>query len=64
MKIVFTGLPLVWEKSGKFKVREKSGKFRVLKKVREIGCWSGKFRGFGRYFIHADDAMLIGGAVI
>ena len=31
-----TGLPLVREKSGKFKVREKSGNFGILKKVREI----------------------------
>ena len=51
-----SGLPLVREKSGKFKVREfliKSGKFRILKKVREICRWSGKFRCFGRHSIHA-----------
>ncbi len=41
--VPFLGLPLVREKSGKFKVREKSGncvlgsgKFGILRKVREI----------------------------
>ena len=40
------GLPLVREKSGKFKVREFcnwSGKFGILRKVREFWNWSGKF---------------------
>ena len=45
--ILFSGLPLVREKSGKFKVREKLGNFRIsqgnLWKVRDIFEKSGKF---------------------
>ena len=58
----------VWEKSGKFKVREKSGNFEksqgnseFWKKVREICHWSGKFQGFGRYFVHVSS---IGGPIM
>ena len=45
MNMVFhSGLPLVREKSGKFKVREKSGNFRICQGNLEF-CWkSGKFK--------------------
>ena len=41
--IIITGLPLVREKSGKFKVREKSGNFEKSQGNLEFGKKSGKF---------------------
>ena len=67
MDRVATGQGKVREIQGQGKVREfskKSEKFRILEKVREISHWSGKFRGFGRYSIHANDTKLIDGARI
>ena len=42
--LLHTGLPLVREKSGKFKVREKSGNFEIGQGILEICEKSGKFR--------------------
>ena len=43
-QVLYTGLPLVREKSGKSKVREKSGNFRICQGNLEF-CWkSGKFK--------------------